>query len=263
MMIPCEVERAWSEQGQPWREPWRPRSRTCPIPGSSPSWSSPDGQKTNIPWVPTAMEGCVRRYTRTTPVESSDIQHLNYNAHLHVKDRHDILVLEVLVDRRRGSLEQTKQDFPVKLDRLHALAENNRGSGSMGRWRNHFELLKIFKWCVDVISIIIVNYNDTCSSQECICHRLQWGTRTRLQLACSLEAGQRLGPGQWTLGKKVTSNGNGNDEDENEERKYLSLAISFYGIQHTVRLQNSKQFFLSGKDHEDHWLCEIVHNFFI
>ena len=71
------------------------------------------------------MEGCVRRYTRTTPVESSDIQHLNYNAHLHVKDRHDILVLQVLVDRGRGSLEQTKQDFPVKLDRLHALAENN------------------------------------------------------------------------------------------------------------------------------------------
>ena len=39
--------------------------------------------------------------------------------------------------------------------------------------QNHFEILKIFKWYVDVISIIIVNYNDTCSSQECICHRLQ------------------------------------------------------------------------------------------
>ena len=141
MMIPCEVERAWSEQEQPWREPWRPRSRTCPIPGWTISiaitimiitrWT-----EKNIPWVPTAMEGCVRRYTRTTPVESSDIQHLNYSAHLHVKDRHDILVLEVLVDCRRGSLEQTKQDFPVKLDRLHALAENNWGSGSMGRSRN-------------------------------------------------------------------------------------------------------------------------------
>ena len=39
--------------------------------------------------------------------------------------------------------------------------------------QNHFEILKIFKSYVDVISIIIVNYNDTCSSQECICHRLQ------------------------------------------------------------------------------------------
>ena len=73
------------------------------------------------------MEGCVRRYTRTTPVESSDIQHLNYNAHLHVKDRHDILVLEVLVDGGRGLLQQPKQDVTVKLDRFHSLATGQVG----------------------------------------------------------------------------------------------------------------------------------------
>ena len=50
--------------------------------------------------------------------------HLRKNeAHLHVKDRHNILVLEVLVNGGRGFLEQPKEDVTIQLDRLHTRAE--------------------------------------------------------------------------------------------------------------------------------------------
>ena len=32
---PCEAEHVWWEREQPWREPWLPRSRTCPTPCQS------------------------------------------------------------------------------------------------------------------------------------------------------------------------------------------------------------------------------------